>query len=350
MASTAGLTERIVALLVVVAVVTAGSGSAVVASENQSEPVDLRPRVDADDVLLRVDFQSDGSADWQVEYRIRLDDANTTEAFEELQRDVESNESAYVSRFASRIRDTVSTAENRTGREMAAENFSVRTERRQLPQEYGVITYSFEWYAFARANETTLQAGDALAGLFLDAETTLLVAWPDGYAPTTVAPAPDETRPRTVVWSGPTDFSSGEPTLVLTTATVTTTARATSERATTAVEEPAKDDGNGGPPTLLVVSLLLALAVAGGAFVARRRRRDDDWPTADDPELLSNEECVRQLLEANDGRVKQQDVVEDLGWTEAKTSRVVNEMHEAGELKVFRLGRENVLSLPEYDT
>ena len=68
-----------------------------------------------------------------------------------------------------------------------------------------------------------------------------------------------------------------------------------------------------------------------------------------DPELLSSEEKVLRLIEANGGRMKQKRVAEDLDWTAAKTSQVTKRLREDGDLKGFRLGRENVLALPEED-
>ena len=47
--------------------------------------------------------------------------------------------------------------------------------------------------------------------------------------------------------------------------------------------------------------------------------------------------------------MKQQAVAEELGWTDAKTSQVTKGLREEGDLDGFRLGRENVLSLPESD-
>jgi hypothetical protein len=70
----------------------------------------------------------------------------------------------------------------------------------------------------------------------------------------------------------------------------------------------------------------------------------DDGPP---PELLSNEERVLRLLDQHGGRIKQQQVAGELDWTDAKTSQVVSELREAGELESFRLGRENVLTLPD---
>ncbi|MFB6253868.1 MAG: helix-turn-helix transcriptional regulator, partial [Halobacteriaceae archaeon] len=44
------------------------------------------------------------------------------------------------------------------------------------------------------------------------------------------------------------------------------------------------------------------------------------------------------------------DIVDQLDWTEAKTSQVVNDMKEQNEIEVFRIGRENILRLPEEET
>jgi hypothetical protein len=68
-----------------------------------------------------------------------------------------------------------------------------------------------------------------------------------------------------------------------------------------------------------------------------------------DDDLLSNEEQVLRLVEANGGRMKQKQVAEELDWTAAKTSQVVTGLRDEGDLDGFRLGRENVLSLPDYD-
>jgi uncharacterized membrane protein len=66
-------------------------------------------------------------------------------------------------------------------------------------------------------------------------------------------------------------------------------------------------------------------------------------------ELLSNEERVLKLLDEEGGRVKQQAVAQRLDWTDAKTSQVVSDLRESDEVEVFRLGRENVLTLPDED-
>jgi uncharacterized membrane protein len=65
--------------------------------------------------------------------------------------------------------------------------------------------------------------------------------------------------------------------------------------------------------------------------------------------LLSNEERVLRLLEENGGRMKQQEVAGELDWTAAKTSQVVGDLRDEDELGSFRLGWENVLTLPDVE-
>jgi len=72
----------------------------------------------------------------------------------------------------------------------------------------------------------------------------------------------------------------------------------------------------------------------------------DDTPPA---ELLSNEEQVLKLLRAEGGRVKQQALATELDWTAAKTSQVIGGLRDDGELETFRIGRENVVTLPDTD-
>jgi hypothetical protein len=55
------------------------------------------------------------------------------------------------------------------------------------------------------------------------------------------------------------------------------------------------------------------------------------------------------LLQQNGGRMKQKQVAEQLDWTAAKTSQVVSDLRDDDKVDSFRLGRENVLTLPEVD-
>jgi len=228
---------------------------------------------------------------------------------------------------------------------MRLENASVSADTRSLPQqEFGVVEYRFRWTNFAAVDGDRLLVGDALPGYFLDERTRLAVAFPDGYTLDTVDPEPDDRQDGTVTWIGPTEFGPDGPSAVA-----------------------ASDAGSAVPLAFVAVGVAAVAVLAGAAFYVRRRPTDADpsresQATTDGletsgtdadatppDELLSNEEQVLRLVEENGGRIKQQTVVEELGWTDAKTSQVVRELREADRLESFRLGRENVLRLPEED-
>ena len=75
----------------------------------------------------------------------------------------------------------------------------------------------------------------------------------------------------------------------------------------------------------------------------------DDTDETPPEALLSNEEQVLKLLRDNGGRIKQQRVASELDWTAAKTSQVIGGLREDGDLETFRIGRENVVTLPGTD-
>lgn len=300
-------------------------------------------QIDPTSVSLAVDIEPNGTAHWDVTYRVRLGDENATAAFESLREDIEANRTAYIEQFADRMRPTVAGAADAAGREMALQNVTVSTSREALPQEYGVVTYRFEWTNFAVVNGDQLRFGDAIAGLFLDRESTLIVRWPAEYTAVSISPTPDQQSVTQATWTGPSDFPADEPRVVL---------------GPSSAETGEADGPTRSATRSLVVPVVLSVVVLGGLVAGgvgyRRRTRyepthtDHDHSSADSPDaLLSNEEQVLALLESHDGRLRQQRVAEALGWTDAKTSQVVSSMREAGTVETFRLGRENVVSLPE---
>jgi len=339
-----------------------------VAGPAQPVPQQTAPRpgaavqesVDPDVVVMRATVHEDGTASWSVTFRTRLDDENATAAFESLQADVETNRSAYTDRFATGMARTVRSAENTTGREMRLENLTVETTTEQFGQKYGVITYRFGWTNFAAVDGDRVRVGDALSGLFLDSETSLVLAWPDGYELDSVRPEPDERRDGEVVWHGRLDFGPDKPRLVIVPA------------------------GGGLDTTVLAGAVLVVLVLAALGWVVLSHIRgdetvvggpgeaDDGAGAADDgvggnederdegdedeederdeappEELLSNEERVLDLLDGEGGRIKQQRIAEEFDWTDAKTSQVVGTLREDDAVETFRIGRENVVTLPE---
>ncbi|MDG5820824.1 ABC transporter permease [Natronococcus sp. A-GB7] len=68
-----------------------------------------------------------------------------------------------------------------------------------------------------------------------------------------------------------------------------------------------------------------------------------------DPVLLSDEERVLRLLRRNGGRMKQGSIVSETGWSNAKVSQLLSQMAADEEIEKLRIGRENLITLPEVD-
>ena len=66
-------------------------------------------------------------------------------------------------------------------------------------------------------------------------------------------------------------------------------------------------------------------------------------------ESISDREHVRELLEANGGRMHQSDIVDSVDWSKAKVSRLLSELEDDGEISKLRLGRENLVCLPGHE-
>lgn len=67
-------------------------------------------------------------------------------------------------------------------------------------------------------------------------------------------------------------------------------------------------------------------------------------------ELLSDEERVERLLENNGGRMRQATIVTETGWSDAKVSQLLSAMDDDERIKKLRIGRENLISLPDHDS
>ncbi|UPM45095.1 DUF7343 domain-containing protein [Halocatena salina] len=332
-------------LLAVIAASLGIFGTISVASDTIDSPRDTqfqRSELDVDRVLLRFDVRDDGAAVARVEYRFARE-ANGS-AFTRFRDDIASNRTAYLNRFERRVAQTVENAENRTGRSMNVTNTTIHAETRQLPQPHSVVVYTFVWHGFAAEKQGKLTVGDALAGLFLDKTMQLQISWPDGYRTRTVDNSASEQRANAVIWSGPTWFDREGPRMKL-------------------VPEGFRIDPV--PAALLLLSGLFA--ASGGVLwwhVDRSENEQPSAPTADetrpthpdgdqsdssqkpgvDPELMSNEERILWEITRRGGRVKQQELVAELDWSDAKVSRSVSALRERDAIERFRIGNQNVLS------
>ncbi|ELY61512.1 hypothetical protein C491_01602 [Natronococcus amylolyticus DSM 10524] len=88
---------------------------------------------------------------------------------------------------------------------------------------------------------------------------------------------------------------------------------------------------------------------SGQTFAYAEESGADESDEAVDPELLSDEERVLRLLRRNGGRMKQGSIVSETGWSNAKVSQLLSQMADDEEIEKLRIGRENLITLPEVD-
>ena len=377
-------------LLVVAAVAPASALAAAPAAPTQSpaqspgtdaaalDAGNLRFQTDdgdaAPDTTVEISLRTDRSAFWRVEARYDLETGNETRAFRAVADRYEAGEADAgpdVVLFET-LRRRASEA---TGRNMAIGNVTYHASVDDAADR-GTLALTFRWTNFLRGGDNgTLVLDDAfrLPTVEEDRQRTWLSVFddtqririrpPEGYAVTSTS-IPVQQRESAVVIAEPSDFE-GESALRITYSSVGRTDRF--------------------PVELLAgVGIVAVVAVAAGVWTLRRRpgrdapgdapRPPDDTPapvdpadptgpdaadadgdeaaddaeeSAVDPSLLSDEERVERLLERNDGRMKQATIVDEMGWSDAKVSQLLSAMAEDGRIDKLRLGRENLISLPD---
>ncbi|TKX70026.1 hypothetical protein [Halorubrum sp. SP9] len=356
--------------------------------EAPSEPV----RRQTDDAItspsttrIRIELNPDRSADWTVAVRYSLADENETAAFETAGERFRAGEIGPSAELFEGFRRQ---AGRNVGRQMAIRDVSREFEVYENPAEFDIATeeaaavgelrLTFTWTAFLERDGESLVLGDALTTpgnetwlRSLEAAQTLEVTTPEGYTVTgTPSTAVTQLSDGDVIIEGPQTFEGGEPVRI--------------------VYGPA---GAGPPWGMLMAVIVLAASLVAVSVVGYRRINDgedgvgdpiangDDAATGDaergpteDPDaargpgsddgddgtdgpgdgddepdlsLLSDEERVERLLDENGGRMRQADIVSETGWSDAKVSQLLSAMADEDRVEKLRLGRENLISLPD---
>ncbi|PSQ24274.1 hypothetical protein BRD04_01630 [Halobacteriales archaeon QS_9_67_17] len=337
---------------------TAAPGTAV----QQEEPLDPAS------TTLTLQLRADGDAEWTVSTRFRLDDENDTRAFERLAADFETGD-ANVAYDADTFARAATVASNATGRDMSITDVRYNASRQTVDNvTYGRLALQLRWTNFAEQAGTRLRIGDAfnatdgtwLPGLATG--QTLVIRPPEGYA---VLNSPRDIGVENGVlrWEGPRSFEpqylgqitytgntptpgqsvplgllSGGAALVVAVATaavVLSRRRGPTEGGDGGVDGGTGTDGGAGG--------------AGGAAAASATTDTGPVTGPSDPELLSDEERIERLLERNGGRMKQTNIVDETGWSNAKVSQLLSDMAETDRVDKLRIGRENLISLPDED-
>ena len=330
---------------------------------------------------VEISLRADRSAFWRVETRYALDSGNETRAFRALAARYESGD-ADVGPDTTLFETLQRRATEATGREMALGNVTYHAGVNESTG-HGTLALTFRWDNFLRAGDNgTVVLDDVfrLPSAEEDRQRTwlsifgenqqILIRPPEGYTVTSTSIAVQQ-REKAVVLAEPSDFEGEGEALEIT-------------YSESSSEEQLPVDVLAGVGTVAV------LAAAAGGWLLRRRDGgdappagarsdgpadapdaeatgatadgtdtgdaagdtvDDSGATTDDVDLslLSDEERIEHLLKRNDGRMKQATIVDEVGWSDAKVSQLLSAMAEEGRVDKLRLGRENLISLPDDD-
>jgi hypothetical protein len=307
------------------------------------------------ETTFAVEIQETGDAVWTVSTNYRLEDEADRAAFQRLGAEYEAGtgsgpSAAVFERAAAQVAET-------TDRPMAIENVTRTSGVTEAENVTGTLTLTFTWTNFAVVTEEQVSVEAAFAGGWfgdLGAQQALTIEPPSGYRVQTATPSTDIVD-GALHWDGPQSFGANEPAVVFETVSI---------------------PGSGlGPMAVLgglVIVILAGLLVVGwrrgGLSVgpvshepepetgpatepAPGEQSNPEEPAEPEPEaepeLLSDEERVERLLRENDGRMKQARIVEETRWSNAKVSQLLSAMAEADRVEKLRIGRENLISLPE---
>ncbi|GGM58007.1 hypothetical protein J2752_001068 [Halarchaeum rubridurum] len=325
-------------------------------------------------VVLGAHVQSDGDARWQVSVRYVLNDSAERDGFERVASDFAAGD---VGPSVTPFRAAADDASARTNRTMEIVDVTRDhgVTERDDGTTVGTLTLAFTWTNFANVTEDHVEVDDVFASGWLgdlDAGQTLRVYPPDDYRAESWQPSAQRAD-GALTWRGPQTFGDGGPQMVfvrdaglpwyvvgglVALALAAGVAGAyvwrgfggrgsldvRNGRATTA-DESAKTESPSKPG---------ATGDAGADTTAETGATDDTASTpseaadAEEPEeLLSDEERVERLLRENGGRMKQGDIVSETKWSDAKVSQLLSAMAEEGRVEKLRIGRENLISLPD---
>jgi len=309
-----------------------------------------------------------GNARWNVSIRYNLSTEADRAAFERYGRTFEAGDTG-VGLDAAFFRTLAEEASRETGREMSIRN---PTRNATITNGTGVLSLTFTWTNFVTdtdhgfvVEDAVLMPGNRTWLASIEPGQRLVVETPEGYQVTDTRFGLDN---GSVVIQGPHTFR--EPPTISYQQTV-----------------PEEPEPEGPPWSLIGGALLVGLGLAAAVVYIRRHGEESPTPTDDtgdegptpvesppdatpaaeetsdaadeaateeadtdetiDPSLLSDEERVEHLLDENGGRMKQARIVRETGWSDAKVSQLLSTMADDGRIEKLRLGRENLISLPD---
>lgn len=380
----------------------AGTGAAL--SDSQSA---VANQTTTAETTIRIVLEPDGRARFNVTMRFVIDSEMEQRAFERLATEFVDGDTTVLSadsfeRAATRVEQTVD-------RRMDIRNVDRSTGQ---TAQLGRLSLTFTWTNFTRTNDDVIYLGDVFqteSGTWLpglESNQELIIEFPADYE---VRSSSHRLERGAFHFVGPVRFAPGEPSATLRSSVLVETSSPTPTDTPTppgfgqlqlvvgliaivvitglaiylvlrrrdagapSVETPSDAE----PNTLTTDGATPASAdtdtdtvsAPDASTVSEEVATVDGSSSTDRPEtteaeseiqstseaepdsepLLSDEERVERLLRENGGRMKQVDIVSETGWSNAKVSQLLSSMDEDERVDKLRIGRENLISLPDTD-
>jgi hypothetical protein len=364
--------QVLLTVLVLLSVLSGATATGPVAAQDDG----LSP----DGVRVHIDIHGDGDARWTIAATYDVNESADRRAFEDVAAEFErgQGELGFSIQTFERVVPQVA---DRADRQMAIQDPQWTSGIvNDSSGQQGALRLSFTWTNFAHVDNETVTLGGVFAGGWfgdLGEGQMLVIQPPPGFDVSSAQPS-HETVNGTLRWTGPVAFGPKEPV-------------ATFQRQPASPDIPWASIA-GALVTALVIGGIIAYAWVwrsssdagpfggapteseetgetpdGGADAGTATATDPDLSVGDaagdteadagetgaggteveaTPELLSDEERVERLLEAQGGRMKQARIVEETRWSNAKVSQLLSQMAEDGRVEKLRIGRENLISLP----
>lgn len=358
-------------------VAVSGAEAATTERTDDAHAGSMAPVVDGDSSTeIAIHLQEDRSARWVVTIQYTLESEAEVEAFQTYAESFENGD-VDVGLDDTFFRHVLTQAEQVADREMEIQEV---TRTGTVEDDTGTLQLELTWTNFlGQADNGDLVARDAFllpeGGTWLatlDPDQNLVVHSPPGYTLNTTT---TQVLPRgdAAVIEGPRSFDEGEPLVItyhptdemefplgLTLGGVITVAVILMllvtvlyrQRNDSPVPVPVPVPGSGESEQTTPAPESGTVADAGPdgddrdeSVEGQPQATDDDRGVALD--LLSDEERVEHLLADNGGRMKQAAIVRETGWSDAKVSQLLSAMADDGRVEKLRLGRENIISLPD---
>ena len=309
------LNKNVLTGLLIITVLLVAIPVGVSAQEQQSQRINT----------IQINEQGDGT--WTIEIREPLSNSSMVSNFESYVEQVDSSSNNETTeRFRKQFQSVIGGANESHERDMSLESLTVDAEVvNTATGTYGVTTVQFTWINFSKVNNSGIHIGEILSDGYTLSETEkLTIVPPKGYTIDTMPNGATVTENGAIEWAGPYAFSNLDATFM----------------------QSGTQNFPIDPAIGVGVITVFIILIAGGVLYSRRSGGDSNWSTSD---LQTEEERIVELLENNDGRIKQKMVAEEFDWSDAKVSRVTSSLEEDEVLEKLMIGRENVLELNESD-